>query len=315
MKTYEEMAQNALDRISDYETNQKKRRKTFTKIMIPAVSFCLAAVLGIGTWQFGWFRVKPEISSSDVAYNTSAKDDVTADNSNKGENETTQDTCYFWWKNKLNMGGQLYNAIENDKNGTFSVVAAYRPATAEITSFTYEGKTLSELAIEAEEEGALPDKMRELLKLGDELKYGTALYETGTPSGEKWDKGLYEEKVVYFGEKLLNKYIVNGEFLRDKLLKDIAEYNEDSANRKYKLAYNAYLETVLPSAVKLMNENNIQCERKKHSNNCITFIATAKELENLPLKELKNWYFELESNNQKGTSDKFDSRQSNRPPR
>lgn len=56
MKTYEEMAHNALDRINHYETEQKKRRNNIAKIVTPAACFCLLAVLSIGAWQIGLFQ-------------------------------------------------------------------------------------------------------------------------------------------------------------------------------------------------------------------------------------------------------------------
>ena len=68
----------------------------------------------------------------------------------------------------------------------------------------------------------LYDKLGQLLKQGDSLKYGEALYTTGTPDGEKWTKDFYEQRVDFYSEEFLAKYIVNGEFLRDKVVSDMA---------------------------------------------------------------------------------------------
>lgn len=57
--------------------------------------------------------------------------------------------CAFWWKKKLNMRGPLYFAIDNSPNIEFKIIALYSPATANITDFVYEGKSLSEWAISA----------------------------------------------------------------------------------------------------------------------------------------------------------------------
>ena len=224
-----------------------------------------------------------------------------ADGQKGGVPDVTGGFCEFWWKNKLVMTGDLYWAIDENPGGTFAVLAAYRPATANVTDFIYEGKTLSEWAIAADEERLLPDKMTQLLKCGDELKYGPALYETGTPDGIKWDRSWYENRVAFFGD-LLDKYIVDGEFLRDELEKDIAAYSEQSARKGYKLAYNAYLETVLPAAAEKLTANGISCQRTPYRTDALTFTATAQQLENLPLDDPASWTFSLNSGNLKGTS-------------
>ena len=222
----------------------------------------------------------------------------------------TQYFCLFWWRNKLMMTGDLYWAIDENPSGAFSVRAVFHPVTGNVTSFTYEGKTLAELALAAEAEKYLPDKMTELLKLGDELKYGTALYETGTPDGIRWDQAFYEEKVAYFGEALLNKYIVDGVFLRDALEADIAAltyisvttpdgtttttaYGETGARTLYALAYAAYLETVLPAAAAQLSAAGIPCERAPYRNDALIFTATAQQLESLPLDDPASWEFSL----------------------
>ncbi len=66
MKTYEEMAQNALDRIGDYETEQKNRRKAAAKIAAPAVSLCLVAMLSIGAWQSDLFKTEVPNNTDEV---------------------------------------------------------------------------------------------------------------------------------------------------------------------------------------------------------------------------------------------------------
>lgn len=389
MKTYEEMAQNALGRIDRYKTEQKKRRKAAVRIAAPVACFCLVAVLGFSAWQAGYFQKTPAVSggpdvdasgvpipnpngliereempevfpehpilrpgddgyvapiptpnpdaqdaANEPAHTENAPDAPVGsdtqeppapeiitgnDGEQKGSTGVTDGSALFWWKNKLVMSGDLYWAIDGNPGAVFSVLAAYRPATANITDFTYEGKTLAEWAIAADNERILPDKMAELLKLGDELKYGTALYETGTPDGIKWYQSLYEEKVAYFGD-LIDKYIVDGNFLRDALEKDIAALTsitvttpdgtttvtsngETSARKQYALAYDAYLETVLPAAVSRLSSSGISCARDAYRNNVLTLLVTAAQLENLPLDDLENWSFSLASGDLKGTSD------------
>ena len=396
MKTYEEMAQSALNRIGEYEAERKKRRKTAAKIAAPAVSLCLVAVIGLGAWKAGVFEKKPETAFSagpniDEAGVPVPKPDGTierepmpevfpthpilrpgdegyvspvepireppeGDTENKpahtenapavpGESgdghgeQTPADTpsiitgesggqkgpdvgmtggwIYLWW-NRLSVSGPLKFAMDETPGGTFAVLATYRPTTANITDFVYEGKTLAEWAIAADDEMLLPEKMAELLKMGDELKYGAALYETGTPEGIKWDRSWYEDRVAYFGD-LLDKYIVDGEFLREALEADIAAlqsipmttpdgtttviyYGETSARGQYIRAWNAYLETVLPAAVSRLTESGISCERAAYQNNALALTVTAEQLKNLPLEDLTGWYFDLNSGDRKGAA-------------
>ena len=196
------------------------------------------------------------------------------------------DICYFWWKNRLSVTGRLNQAIENDPDGTFSVIANYRPVTGNITDFTYEGKTLSEWAIASAEANLLPEKMAELLKMGDELKYGEALYETGTPEGIIWDRRLYEDKIAYYGEELLSRYIVDEEFLREELEANLADVKTTAlalAEEQYARAFDAYLDEVMPEIAAELTAQGVSCERMTDRNSCLLLTVTAAVLENLPL--------------------------------
>ena len=315
MKTYKEMADDALSRISQYEIEKQNKRKRIIKIATPVVSCCLVAVVCIGMWQGGTLKDRTKLAdpTRDIGIDTGDKTNtleedvkndeqiiISGNEDVKGSEASSMDFCLFWWKNKISMYGDLYWAINDNPNGTFAVTAKYRPTPQNVTGFTYEGKTLYQLAVEADNERMMPEKMAELLKVGDELKYGTALYETGTPDGIKWDRAFYEEQVAYFGN-LLDKYIVDGRFLSDQLKADIEIYNVTSAERMYKLAYNAYLETILPETLKVLSENNIKCERAPYSTDSLNIVVTADELENLPLERMEFWVFSLTNNDLKGS--------------
>ena len=66
----------------------------------------------------------------------------------------------------------------------------------------------------------LSGKLIDFHKEGEWLKYGELLYTTGTPDGEKWAKSLYDERVAFYGEDFIAKYIVNGEVQTDLLNED-----------------------------------------------------------------------------------------------
>ena len=333
MKTYKEMADDALSRISQYEREKQNKRKRTIRIATSVVSCCLVAAVCIGMWQGGALKDRTKLANTEDVNNGGKKEtaeEIEAQNEQegklqeelenqqsapksdnqiiasgdediKGSEASSMGFCAFWWENKISMYGDLYQAINDNPDGTFAVTAKYRPTPEKVTGFTYDGKTLFQLAVAADNERMMPDKMTELLKVGDELKYGTALYETGNQDGVKWAKELYEEKLAYFGKDLLNKYIVNGAFLSDKLKNDIEAYNETSAARTYKLAYKAYLEAVLGETEKILMENNIKCERAPYSTDSLNIVVTADELENLPLEHIEFWVFGLTNNNLKSS--------------
>ena len=97
----------------------------------------------------------------------------------------------------------------------------------------YNGKTISEYEAEADNAEQLINRLGELLKIGDELKYGEALYKTGTPDGKKWAKQLYDETVEHIGKEVLSTYSVNGEFLKEKLSPDMISGNFESVIEKW----------------------------------------------------------------------------------
>ncbi len=53
MKTYEEMAHSALNRIDEYETSKKQSRGRAIKAAAPVLTLCLVAMLGFGVWNGG----------------------------------------------------------------------------------------------------------------------------------------------------------------------------------------------------------------------------------------------------------------------
>ncbi len=61
MKSYNEMAQNALKRIDEENKAKAKRNKRLKRTLIPTLSLCLAAVIGISVMGGFGIKVAPEI--------------------------------------------------------------------------------------------------------------------------------------------------------------------------------------------------------------------------------------------------------------
>lgn len=53
MKNYEEMANDVLHRIDEYETDKKRKRAKITKVAASVTPVCAAAVVGVGLWKGG----------------------------------------------------------------------------------------------------------------------------------------------------------------------------------------------------------------------------------------------------------------------
>lgn len=146
------------------------------------------------------------------------------------------------WGKFNSVSIRLYDALEaGNSDDVFAILA--RPAID--YDFEYKGKTIAAYYSDMCNERNLPDLLAQLLKEGDSLKYGTALYEAGTPDGEKWAKSWYEERISYYGDAILEKYIINGEFLKDQLELDLeAAENSTEATDRYVKAYAVYLDQI-----------------------------------------------------------------------
>lgn len=187
------------------------------------------------------------------------------------------------WQGKK-IYDSLKDALNEDDGNTVYKIAAIPPID---DNYIYNGKTLREYGKQKEKGYVLSELLASLLKEGDYLKYGTALYETGTPDGEKWAKEFYEERIAYYGEELLSTYIVNGEFLKDKAEQDmnIAKENETSeykdAEDAYKNAIHAYMTEI---AAKVNGEA---------AGNCIIIYMTKKQFSAFTVDDIEKWTFGL----------------------
>lgn len=162
--------------------------------------------------------------------------------------------------------------------------------------YIYNGKRLADYETAMIEEQAKMGKLESLRKVGDELKYGTALYLTGTPDGVKWAKELYDETVSWYGEDVLNEYIQNSEFLSEKLENDLKEVFKEESQLEYEIALNAYINSVnmnMKEVLKeVLEEQNIVSEFSADVD-YLLFYATEEEFAKLKIENQSDWLFEL----------------------
>lgn len=189
--------------------------------------------------------------------NTNEKQDDTVNSFNEGDGNQNDLENIIWFQgddsesdaieatvlwNGLHISRSLSTALSSAENSEIFAIDINTVPDASINRFVYNGKTYEEYSYERDELRNQLNKLQYLEKEGLYLKYGEALYTTGTPSGEKWAKELYEQKVAYYGAQILEKYIVDGAFSEMKVIEDItAIKNEiDDISRTLEAIRNEY---------------------------------------------------------------------------
>ena len=220
-----------------------------------AVAACFALVLAVGMWQLQ--LRKPAETNGD---NTSPTGTVTPDapviwGTVSGE---IQDAGYTQWNGKrVTMSLHTVLSDEKNKNSIIAVGVGFELDN----KFVFNGKTIDEYNAEADRKQQILNSMGALFKMGDELKFGEALYKTGTPDGKKWAKQFYDETVEYIGKDVLETYIVDGEFFKDKLESDMENYSDHITSRKdCDKAIEAYYSFAATQASERLWESNIPSE-------------------------------------------------------
>lgn len=181
---------------------------------------------------------------------------------------------------------RLYDELEkNDENVLFAV----SPTNFNIDNdFVYSGKTLSQYAADRENEYLLINKLGMILKEGDSLRYGELLYKGGAPNGEKWAESFYHERVEMYGEEFLETYIVDGEFLKDKVQADLDAMSDRTASKLYDEAVEAYRLHTIKELAKALDEQGIRYEMIK---DYLVMYVTETELAQLSLSQPSKWHF------------------------
>ncbi len=207
-------------------------------------------------------------------------------------------TDYYTEWNGKQIHNLLWDALEKDENNDNSLfaVSAYYGKLDE--QFIYNGKTLAQY--EKEAQGKRLDNLHQLLKQGEALKYGEALYKSGTPDGEKWSKELYDKTVAEYGEDMLSEYIVDGVFLKDKVLQDIpeAEKELEAARKSFERACAAYRAHIYRETVDSPELKGLKYELDENSGN-LTLYLTKEEFADLTLDNMSDWTFFLASKSEK----------------
>ncbi len=307
MKNYNETIDSVFARINEHEVERRRKRKVIARTAASMCCICIAVLLGFNVWKSELFKaVAPDVSEGDnTGLQGTAKPNETVgaapdapiiwgDNNGK-----VQEMGYTEWNGKR-VTLSLYDALsdETNKNRFIAIGVSFELDN----EFVYKGKTVAEYDAEAIRKNLISDSLGLLMKVGDELKYGEALYKTGTPDGTKWAKQLYEETVDNIGKEILATYIVNGEFLKDKLESDMENYTDHITSREtYYKAIEAYHKYIADKTCKQLKEQNIRCEVR----DCLTVFVTADAFSSLKIENAM--FYSLESKNGDGADQSEDS--------
>lgn len=312
MKNYDETIRSVFDRMNAYEVEKRRKRKIMTKTATSLCCCTLVALLGVGMWQNGMLQTPPPVTENgsdssqpetDMNKESDKTDEIDSDNSEIinltpdapviwGESDDTTDSMGYTHWNGKRITLSLYGVLSDEK--TSNSLIAIGVGFELDNNFVYNGKSLAEYEADADYEHLLYGRLGTLLKIGDSLKYGEALYTTGGPNGEKWAKELYDETVETIGKDVLAKYIVNGEFLKEKLEADIVEYGKYTpCHDAYETACEAYFQSAIDTAMEQLEKQNIRSERSSHTG--LVLYATADELASLALDNVMYYCLALKN--------------------
>lgn len=332
MKTSEEMVTSLLNRREIFLQEQKRKRKTAAKITSAGGGFALAASIGIVVWNSGLLREKETAlpdNTSTVTDNSSAVSSSTSPTNSSSVNEepTTEApqppdySSVIWAEDGTEIAVTINDSSTNftflngkeitlalseafDAHGddsVFAVAVYYFPWEDHWDlDFVYEGKTLGEYIADYYKKVGKSMALHYLSINGETLKYGEALYQNGMLDeyGTPWTKEQYEEAIAPIGEELLSEYIVDGEFLKDKLEHD-SEIASEESHASYQLFDQALRAYKAHAAEKILNNQGIYCEPRDGLDSYVAFM-TKFQLEALILDEYSNWYFSLAQENEQG---------------
>ncbi|MGM9643439.1 MAG: hypothetical protein ACI3XI_09545 [Eubacteriales bacterium] len=201
------------------EKVQKKKKNDWVKWVSIAACFVLVAgsILGAPSIMELFNYVEP---SDTIDYELPTDIDKIHWAGNGQSNEVTDVENVFVTWNGWSMKSSLYDVLNRADDTDFIAVIVKKNDSADLNAFEYKGTTLVQLRAESDELDLLAHKLIDFHKEGEWLKYVELLYTTGTPDGVTWSKPHYDERVAFYGEDFIAKYIVDGEVQTELLNED-----------------------------------------------------------------------------------------------
>jgi len=133
--------------------------------------------------------------------------------------------------NGLSVSEALITALEGAESSEWLAISIRFKDAQFLEDLTYEGKKYTELREEYYSYYNHLSKLEVLKNDGHLLKYGELIYTEGVHN-QKWTQEEYEDLIEFYGEELLNEYIVDGVFLEDKISKDLKDTQNKTDSTK-----------------------------------------------------------------------------------
>lgn len=206
--------------------------------------------------------------------------------------QVTVPVLYEEW-NGISVSFELYKELLNAKDtDSFDIAVSLYHTIPD--DYLYNGRLFDEYIAELKEAESFLKKAEYLLDEGELLKYGEVLYTDGTPNGTKWKKTMYDKTIQYYGEDFLNIYIVNGEFLKEKLSCDVedAKNKTDSLKTTIEDAKKALIVSNINEGLKVFKKINSSAVIKEEQ---ICLTLTKEQLSNISIENKEKYTFYLAS--------------------
>ncbi len=84
MKNYEEMANDVLNRINEFDEAKKKRRIKITRVATSVTPVCAIALIGVGLWKSGVLTENEQLINKNFGVTDNCTDDLFSQNNNQG---------------------------------------------------------------------------------------------------------------------------------------------------------------------------------------------------------------------------------------
>ncbi len=208
----------------------------------------------------------------------------------KNEGGTVTSLNYLIGWNGKQIHNRLWDALNKNETNNNSLLAVATYYGKIDKQFVYNGKTLAQY--EEEAQGKRLYHLHLLLKEAYDLETKEALNQSGTPDEEKWTKELYDNTVSVIGEELLSQYIVDGVFLKEKVLRDISKAEKESktARQSFDQGCAAYRVQMYEETIEQLEAQGIKYELLKDPDILLLFISKA-DFANLTLDNMSDWHF------------------------
>lgn len=219
------------------------------------------------------------VGEDGVGISNSSVEDAEEAYQTKGIGSVTSPDIYTGRWHGKDISFDLYQALKATDSEIIPVSVVFNDIG--MNEFVYQGRTIQEYIDDKYGEEDV-HKLEQLLNHGDLIKYGETLYTIGTPDGVKWTKIRYDLTVEFYGDELLSKYIVDGEFLKEQLQADLKALN-DYYQSPIDEAVEAFYQARIEETIKLLEAKGIKSERIADTHNMVMYV-TAEEFDELSLE-------------------------------